>query len=454
MKHIHFIGIDGISMSAIATIMLRRGCTVSGSDLKHTALSHKLESEGAKIYLGHSAENVDGADLVVYTAAIKPDNCELLRAKQNGTTTLNRASFLGQLMSEARVGIAVAGSHGKTTTAAMIGLMLEYGGLDPTVLIGGELDALGGNVKIGGSEYFVAEACEYVETFLSLHPFIGVVLNIDADHLDYFTDLNHVKSAFQRFVELVPPGGSVVAGIDDPNVRSIIGQLNCHVITFGFSPQANIRAENVIFNADGSSAFDLYFHDTWQERLILRVPGRYNISNALAAIAVGRKLHIPLAVIKKTFEDFKGTHRRFEYKGTYSGAIIIDDYAHHPTEIVAALSATKILKKGRLIVVFQPHTYTRTKALLPDFALAFADADEVIITDIYAAREKNIYGITSADLTEAIAQHHQQVIYIPHLNDVATYLAAHLRAKDMLITMGAGDVHEIGERLVAMNCEQ
>ena len=449
-RHIHFIGIDGISMSALAAIMLKRGWKVSGSDLKQSALTKRLVKEGATFYLGHAEDNVNGADVVVYTAAVKPDNQELSRARELGTEVLSRAEFLGSLMGEAKYGIAISGSHGKTTTTALTGVMIEQAGLNPTVLVGGELDALGGNVKVGGNDYFVAEACEYVETFLALRPYMGVVLNIDADHLDYFGDLEHVIAAFRRFAKLIPPEGFLIACSDDANVREIIPGLTCHVVTYGLTQGADWWATNIEMRPEGGSHFDVYHQGELMGRTRLNINGRHNISNSLSSLAVGHIIGIPFADMCKTLESFVGTHRRFEYKGRFNGATIVDDYAHHPTEIKATLAAAQAIAQRRLVVAFQPHTYTRTKALLGDFAESFSDADEVIITDIYAAREKDTYGISSADLVTRMKDRHPNAKHIGRLEDAAAYLSNKLRPGDLLITMGAGDIHRVGESLLAV----
>lgn len=449
-RRIHFIGIDGISMSALALIMQKRGWQVAGSDLKQSDLTRRLIKGGATFYLGHAKENVLGAEVVVFTAAIKPDNPELVAARESNATVLSRAEFLGTLMGEARYGIAISGSHGKTTTTALVGLLCEHAGLDPTVLIGGELDALGGNVKVGSSDYFVAEACEYVETFLALRPMLGVILNIDADHLDYFGDLDHVKAAFLRFARLIPARGLLVACRDDANVREILANAKCPVVTYGLMQGADWWAAEIELRPSGESMFNVYYRDENLGRVTLGVPGRHNIQNALAGLAVGNHLSIPFATMAATLKAFRGTHRRFQPKGKFRGATIVDDYAHHPTEIRATLAAARALGPRRMVVVFQPHTYTRTKTLLNEFAVCFSDADEVIITDIYAAREQNNHGISSQHLVDKIKAERSSVHYIGSLEDATAFLSTRLGEGDLLLTMGAGDVHYVGEALLAM----
>lgn len=443
-QRIHFIGIGGISMSALALILLQRGWLVSGSDLKPSALTEKLDKHGAKIYLGHQETNIAEAQIIVYTSAIPPDNAELTAAHSNHIPIFTRAQLLGALMAEARCGIAVAGSHGKTTTTAMIGLMLDYAQLQPTVLVGGDLEAIHGNVKVGNGGYLVAEACEYYDSFLSLKPLIGVITNIDADHLDYFGDLTGVKKAFRSFAELIPVTGHLVALYDDINVRDIIPNLECRVVTFGLDSGADWQATNVALYPGGSS-FDVLYQGTPLARISLRVPGVHNIQNALAAVATGHIAGMSIEDIVCSFSSYLGTHRRFELQGTYHGATIYDDYAHHPNEIKATLAAARTFAPQRLISVFQPHTYTRTQALLHDFALAFSDADIVLIVDIYAAREQNTSGITSAHLAEQMHKTHPQAYYAGSLHNAAIYLRHRLRKGDLLLTMGAGDVHRIAD---------
>lgn len=449
-KHIHFVGIDGISMSALAAIMLKRGWRVSGSDLKQSSLTKRLVMEGATFYLGHSEDNVKGADVVVFTAAVKPDNAELTKARALGIEILSRAEFLGTLMGEAKFGIAISGSHGKTTTTALTGIMFEQAGLDPTVLVGGELDAIGGNVKVGASDYFIAEACEYVETFLALRPYLGVILNIDADHLDYFGDLEHVITAFKRFAKLIPPEGVLIACNDDANVRDILPGLSCKLVTYGLTQGATWWATNITMRPEGGSLFDVYYRGELLGRAHLKLNGRHNISNSLASLAVGNIVGIPFETMVETLRTFTGTHRRFEQKGRFNGASVVDDYAHHPTEIKATLAAAQSIAQRKLVVAFQPHTYSRTKTLLQEFAHAFGDADEVIVTDIYASREKDTLGISSVDLVAKMQGIHPNARHIGGLEEAASYLSKHLKPGDLLITMGAGDIHRVGESLLAL----
>ncbi|MGI6359261.1 MAG: UDP-N-acetylmuramate--L-alanine ligase [Bacillota bacterium] len=446
-KHIHFIGIGGISMSALAMIMLNRGWTVSGSDLRESNLTDRLQNAGATITFTHSAENVHGADVIVYTSAVKPDNPELVRAKELGIPIYARAELLGDLIAEATRGIAIAGSHGKTTTTAMLGVMLDLAGCNPTVLVGGELESLNGNVKVGNGNFLVAEACEYFDNFLSLKPNIGVILNIDADHLDYFKDIEQIKRTFRSFAELIPEDGTLVACVDDANVRSILPGLGCPVVSYGLESSADWTVADLQLEAGGST-FTAVHHGQPQASVKLRVPGGHNVQNALAAIAVGHLAGLAPAVMAEKLGEYRGTHRRFDYQGECNGAAIYDDYAHHPTEIKATLAAGRTYRPKRLICVFQPHTYTRTKALMREFAQAFEEADLVIVTDIYAAREKDTYGVNSAQLAEQMQAVHPNAQYIGSLQQAAEYLRQELRPGDLLFTMGAGDVYRVAEMLL------
>ncbi len=448
-KHIHFIGIGGISMSALAMIMLNRGWTVSGSDLRESNLTDRLQGAGAAVFFTHCAENVHGADVIVYTSAVKQDNPELVRAKELGIPIYTRAELLGDLMSEATRGIAIAGSHGKTTTTAMLGVMLDLAGCNPTVLVGGELESINGNVKVGNGNFLVAEACEYFDAFLSLKPNIGVILNIDADHLDYFKDIEQIKRTFRSFAELIPEDGALVACVDDANVRSILPGLSCPVVTYGLSWEsgADWTAADLKMQAGGST-FTLIYRGQPQAEARLLVPGKHNVQNALAAIAVGHLAGVSPEMMAEKLQEYRGTHRRFDYQGEFNGAAIYDDYAHHPTEIKATLAAGRTHQPQRLISVFQPHTYTRTKALMREFVEAFEESDLVIVTDIYAAREKDTYGVNSAQLTELMQAVHPNAQHIGSLQQAAAYLRQELRPGDLLFTMGAGDVYRVAEMLL------
>jgi len=445
-KHVHFIGIGGISMSGLAEILLKLGFNVSGSDMRSSNITSKLENKGIKIYTGHSEENIGDADLVVYTAAVKSDNPELMKARDLGIPTLERATLLGEIMKKYPFSIAVSGTHGKTTTTSMISLIMLKSALDPTIHIGGELDAIGGNTRIGGNDYFVAEACEYVESFLKFHPYLAVVLNIEADHLDYFKDIEHIKNSFLKFIHLIPENGYVVACVDDENISSLLKSVHCNIITYGLnSKDATWRAEDISFNENGCASFTVLKNNEKITHIELNVPGVHNISNSLAAIAACHALGCSIEGIKKGLESYIGIHRRFELKGIEDNIKVVDDYAHHPSEIKATLKAARGGNYPRIWTVFQPHTYTRTKLLLDEFSEAFKDADKVIIADIYSAREKDTGEIHSSTLAEKIRANGQDAIYLPDFEGIVEYLKENASSGDLILTMGAGDIYRVGE---------
>ncbi len=452
--HIHFIGIGGISMSGIAHILLSKGHRVTGSDKTPSTITEKLRARGATIYKGHSPKHINSPDLVVYTSAVSQDNIELTTAREKGIETVDRATMLGFIMKEYRYNVAIAGVHGKTTTTSMISLIVERAGFDPTLLIGGELDGIGGNVKTGKGPYLITEACEYRENFLKFYPYIAVILNIDEDHLDFFRDLEHIKSAFKGFANLVPKHGWVVAYHNDKAVMDIIADVPCKVITYGLDRGAKIQGRNITFDEKGCATFELYNNGSFVDSIHLAIPGEHNVLNSLAAIAVSCILHIDIDTVKSTLGTFTGTHRRFEIKGTFRGCTVVDDYAHHPAEIRATLNAAQNFPHNRIWSIFQPHTYTRTKILLRDFAKSFAKSDKVIITDIYAAREQNNDEVHATHLVEAINDHGQKAVYMPSFVDAVRYLSENLQHRDIVLTLGAGDVHRIGEMLLSENLRQ
>lgn len=449
--YIHFVGIGGISMSGIAHILLKKGYRVSGSDKNVSSITEKLKAEGAKIYHGHSGDNIKDPGLVVYTSAVDAQNPELRAAREKGIKTIGRADMLGHIMQQYRYPIAVAGAHGKTTATSMISLIIDNAGLDPTLLIGGQLKQIGGNVKVGKSGYLVTEACEYKENFLKFNPYIAVILNIDQDHLDYYKGWDHIKSAFEKFAKLVPDNGWVVAFNDDPALAEIVSSLSCNVITYGLTRDAQINAKDISFDEEGCPAFDLYNREKFLERIQLAIPGRHNVLNALAAASAALILEIDIDIVKTNLVNFSGTHRRFEIKGKHRGATVVDDYAHHPTEIRATLEAARNFPHNRMWCVFQPHTYTRTKLLFEDFAESFDLADRIIITDIYAAREKNNGDIHSSQLAQEISNRGLNAVYMAGFQNIAHHLSKNLQAGDLVLTVGAGDVYRIGEILLADN---
>lgn len=444
-NHIHFIGIGGISMSGLAEILLHNNHTISGSDIQSSPITKKLESKGATIFVGHSANNIkNNTELVIYTAAIKADNEELIRAHELNIPTIERAPFLGYIMRQYKKSIAVSGTHGKTTTTSMISVILEEANIDPTILVGGELDAIGGNVKVGNSHYFITEACEYVESFLHFSPYIGIILNIEEDHLDYFTGIDHIKRAFHKFAKLIPENGYLIAKGDNENVASILKDLKCPISTFGTTDKCNWHAININYNDLGFGSFDVLYKGEAFGNFQLSVPGFHNIINSLSAIACAHFLGVPISTIKKSLTLFKGTHRRFELKGKIQNISVIDDYAHHPTEIMATLSAAKRYPHNRMWCVFQPHTYTRTITLLEEFSKAFEMSDEIIIADIYAAREKDTGLVHSKDLTKAIMAKGKDAHYLGDFQTIVSYLLENVAPGDMVITMGAGNIDQVG----------
>ena len=446
---IHFIGIGGISMSALAEICLNKGYDVSGSDMSKSTMTDKLASQGAKIYIGQKKENiVDGLDMVVYTAAIHPDNEELMAAKEKNILTINRAAFLGQIMREYKNSIAVAGTHGKTSTTSMLSTIFGCADLDPTILVGGNLKSIGGNVKIGNSENFITEACEYTDSFLNFNPKIAIVLNIEADHLDYFSGIEEIKASFNKFGKLLPKDGHFVINGDSANTDGILHDVKATVIKYGKENFNDVIIKNIEFDDNGFGSFDLSYFGKDLGRFQLSVPGLHNIYNATSAIIVSIVSGIDVDAVKDGIVKYTGVGRRFETKGNYKGALVVDDYAHHPTELKATLAAAKKLKKSTLWCVFQPHTYSRTKSLLNEFGEAFYAADKVIITDIYAAREDNPGDIHSKDLAEKLYHNNVNVKYISKFEDIVEYLKENMGPNDLLITAGAGPVYQVGELLL------
>ena len=447
---IHFIGIGGISMSGLAEILLEEGFTISGSDSKKSPLTSLLESKGAKIYYGQRASNIsDSVQVVVYTAAIHPDNPEFACAKEKGIPMLTRAQLLGQIMRNYDTSIAVAGTHGKTTTTSMLSHILLKGECDPTISVGGILPAIGGNIRVGQSETFLTEACEYTNSFLSFFPTIGIILNIDADHLDFFKDIDDIRHSFKLFTEKLPSDGTLIINTDIDNYEYFYQDTDCEVITFGSDPAKSMySASDITYDELGRCTYSLLINGEKADTITLGVPGLHNVYNSLAAVAAARKLSVDMEHIKAGLSNFKGTNRRFEKKGTFNGVTVIDDYAHHPDEIRATLSSAAHYPHNRIWVVFQPHTYSRTKLLFNEFADALSHADKVVLAKIYAARETDTLGISSADLCEKIKSLGKECVYIDNFEDIEKYLLKNCINGDLLITMGAGDVYKIGEDLL------
>lgn len=447
--HVHFIGIGGISMSGLAEILLKEGFTISGSDAKQSELTIHMEKLGATVHYPQMPSNItDDIDLVVYTAAIHPDNPEFACVVEKKIPMLTRAQLLGQIMKNYKTPIAVSGTHGKTTTTSLASHVLMAGNCDPTISVGGILPSIHGNIRVGSSDVFITEACEYTNSFLSFFPKISLILNVDADHLDFFKDIDDIRHSFHAFGKLLPTDGTLIINADTPKYEDIVEGLACEVLTYGLEQEADYMASEVTFNELGHPSFTCLFRGEAIGSFSLLIPGMHNVSNALATIALARKLGLDTATIQDGFTSFTGTDRRFQYKGKVGGVTVIDDYAHHPTEITATLKAAKNYPHKTTWCVFQPHTYTRTKALLGDFAKALTLADKVVLVDIYAAREKNTVGISSRDLEAEIIKLGKECHYFPTFDEIENFLLEKCEPNDLLITMGAGDVVKIGENLL------
>ena len=448
-QHVYFMGIGGISMSGLALILLSRGYKVSGSDRTPSELTDLLEKEGALVHIGQRASNItEDIDLVVYTAAIHPDNPEYAKCKELSLPMMTRAEFLGLIMKNYDSSIAISGTHGKTTTSSMSGEILMACALDPTLSIGGILPSINGNIRIGSSEYFLTEACEYTNSFLSLFPKYGVILNIEEDHLDFFKDLNEIRTSFKHFGELLPEDGVLLINANIKDYKEITEGLKCKVVTFAKGDEGDYHYSNLSVNEKGYSVFNFNTPSGKSVEVILKVPGEHNVINAVASLALADLLNLDLTIASKALFAFEGAKRRFEYKGSLKGIHIFDDYAHHPTEIKATLEAAKTYPHENMWVVFQPHTYSRTKAFMDEFAEALSLADNVVLTDIYAARENDTLGISSDDLAEKIQKLGKNCTHLRSFSDIENFLLQNCIPGDMLITMGAGDVLKIGESLL------
>lgn len=447
--HVHFIGIGGISMSGLAEILLSRKFPVSGSDSHESALTDQLAAQGAVIHYPQRTENItDDIDVVVYTAAIHPDNPEFRAAQEKNLPMLTRAQLLGEIMRNYKEAINVSGTHGKTTTTSMITEILLEAHKDPTVSVGGMLKDIGGNIRVGGQETFVVEACEYTNSFLSFFPTIEVILNVEADHLDFFKDIDDIRHSFKLFAEKLPEDGLLVINKDIKHCEYFTQALKCRVVTFGHEKDADYTANFISYDKFAHPSYTLFYKGEELAKVELGVTGEHNIYNSLAAIAVARSLDIPMEVILRGLKRFTGTDRRFQKKGSVNGFTIIDDYAHHPQEIAATIEAAKKYPHRKLWIAFQPHTYSRTAALMDDFAGALSQADEIVLADIYAAREKNTIGISSDDLRKHMLEQNTNVYYIPKFEDIEGFLLQHVEEGDVLITMGAGDIYKVGDDLL------
>ncbi|NDY43350.1 UDP-N-acetylmuramate--L-alanine ligase [Dissulfurirhabdus thermomarina] len=448
-QHVHFVGIGGIGMSGLARVLLTLGHSVSGSDLRQTELTRALERMGAVVYRGHAPEHVLGADVVVISSAVRADNPEVEAARVAQIPVIPRAEMLAGLMRLKKFGIAVAGAHGKTSTTSLVAAVLREGGLDPTVIIGGKVNGIGGNACWGRGDYLVAEADESDGSFLRLTPSIAVVTNIDREHLDHYRDLDHIRRSFAEFLDRLPFYGLAVLCADDPHVADLLPGGDRRVITYGTSEAADLRARDIRHEA-GGVAFSAWWQEAELGSIRLRKPGLHNVRNALAALAVGIELEIPFEVIRQGLHGFTGVGRRFEHVGEVRGITVMDDYAHHPTEIRATLEAARACwPDRRLVVLFEPHRYTRTHALMDEFAGAFTGADLLFLTEIYPASEEPIVGVSGERLARRVRERHAgEVQFVPSCEALAEAAATRLRPGDVVFTLGAGGIGAVGQRLV------
>jgi UDP-N-acetylmuramate--alanine ligase len=448
IKKLHFVGIGGVGMSAIARVLVQSGLEVSGSDAAANTLTRKLAEDGVKIYIGHAPGQIGNCDAVVVSSAIKQDNPELSKARELGIPILHRSDVLAALLN-GRYGVAVSGAHGKTTTTALLSHVAIQAGLDPTALIGGEVGSLQGNARFGKSELLIAEADESDGSFLKFYPHLSIVTNIENDHMDYYQNMDRMRAAFTQFINQTAPGGAAVLCFDDALLRLVAKEVGCRVISYGITEKADYRAKNIAYDADGTS-YDLYFQEKFLCGLKLIIPGRHNVLNSLAAFAAARVLGIDPGLVRSAVQSFGGVKRRFELKGEIGGITVVDDYAHHPSEIKSTLAAAAQKKFSRLIGVFQPHRYTRTNLLKEEFGQAFELCDLLVLTDIYAAGEAPIAQVDGRTLVDEIKKNgRHDVVYRQDVKAAASYLQEIARPGDLILTLGAGDIYKAGEMLLA-----
>ncbi|HEX7176722.1 MAG TPA: UDP-N-acetylmuramate--L-alanine ligase [Pyrinomonadaceae bacterium] len=450
IQHVHFVGIGGIGMSGIAEVLANMGFRVSGSDMRRSNVTDRLVALGAEFFEGHKAENVSDAHVVVRSTAVRDDNPEVEEARRRSIPVIARAEMLAELMRLKPYNVAVAGSHGKTTTTSMVATVLGHAKMDPTIVVGGIVGSFGSNARLGKSDLMVVEADESDRSFLMLTPTIAVVTNIDREHMDYYRDMTDVRKCFADFVNKVPFYGAAILCLDDPHVQAVIPEVTRRRVTYGLSAQADVSAREVRYDGDFGSRFTVRRAGEPVGQVSLRVPGLHNVYNALAAIAVGFELDVPFETIALGLAEFAGVNRRFQHKGEEAGVLVVDDYGHHPTEIQATLAAAKIGSAGRrMLALFQPHRYTRTKDLMDEFARSFNNADVVLITDIYAASEDPIEGITAETLVEAIRRYgHKNVRHTGSLEDGVAAILEEAREGDMVLTLGAGSISRAGDQLI------
>lgn len=449
IKKLHFVGIGGIGMSGIAEILIDQGFTITGSDKAASDNTERLQSLGVKLFVGHDAKNLDpDVDVLVYSSAVGPDNPELIEAQKRKIPVIRRAEMLAEVM-RLKYGIGIAGTHGKTTTTSMVSLVLMEGGIDPTVIVGGRLRGLAGsNARLGKGDFIVVEADEFDRSFLSITPTIAVLTTLETDHLDTYRDLDDIKGAFIQFASKVPFYGSVVLCLDEPALQDIMPKIKKKIITYGLNGQADIQAVDIM-HKQNTSTFLVVRDSTELGQIALQIPGRHNVHNALAAIAVGLELKVPFDKIKKGIEKFSGVFRRWEVKAEIDGMTIVDDYAHHPTEIKATLAGAKSGWRRRVVCVFQPHLYSRTRDFYEEFGRAFFNADVLVLTDVYPAREEPIQGVTGELIANAAKSFgHKAVHYIPDKKNVPEFLMTIKQPGDIIITMGAGDIWRFGEEFI------
>ena len=448
-KNIHMIGIGGVSMSGIAAILTNWGFNITGSDWTQSESTDKLNAMGINVTVGHDLKGVANSDVVVYSAAIKKDDPEMLEAERLGIPTIERADFLGELTRCFKDTICISGTHGKTTTTSMVSLCFLEALKDPSIQVGAFLNSIDGNYKVGNSEHFIIEACEYVESFLKFSPKAEIILNIDNDHLDYFKTFDNIKNAFVKYVKLLPDDGVLIVNGDDNNCLDLPQYTNAHVITYGINNKnVDFYADNIVFDNDGFPEFDVYKNNEFFYKIKLSVLGNHNVLNALSCIALCDYYGIDKKDLKIALAKFTGAHRRFEFKGKINGASVYDDYGHHPTEIVATSKSVNNKKHNESWVVFQPHTYSRTKNLLDDFANSLLNFDNIIVLDIYAARETNSYNISSEDLVNKIISLGKDAKYIPNFDECVSFLKENVKENDIVLTLGAGTVTQIGPMLL------
>jgi len=447
INHIHFVGIGGIGMSGIAEVLLNLEYKISGSDIRQTEITRRLEHLGARIYYQHRGKNIEGSEVIVVSSAIKEGNPEIQAAGEKLIPVIPRAEMLAELM-RMKYGVAVAGTHGKTTTTSLIATVLAHGGLDPTVVTGGKLNSIGSSAKLGQGDFLVAEADESDGSFLKLLPTIAVVTNIDPEHLDYYQGIEQIKETFLQFIDRIPFFGLAVLCLDQENIQSLIPQLKKRFTTYGLSSQADFQAKDMTFDGPHTS-FDLVHRDKSIGRLMVQMPGIHNVYNVLATVATAFELDVDFKTVQEALAEFSGIQRRFERKAEIEDILVFDDYGHHPTEIKATLRAAKRGWQRRVVALFQPHRYTRTKTLFDDFLTAFYEADVLVITDIYPAGEQEIAGVHSRHLFEGIREHgHRDVHYMSDRHEILQYLSTVIAPGDLVITLGAGDIYRVGEDLI------